>query len=404
MDCPYSAGENRPQHRGPTGRRHTEQTQDGSDDGQQVDTLVGFPKSTTSGVLLRPFLANFTIGFADGLTVPFALTAGLSWLGSSHMVITAGFAEICAGCVSMGIGGYLAADGEKKAEAREAAKEAAAEEAVRERRASTSSLSSSTSVARALEAQYEARPDGALSDRDLLRRYLEPLNLPPRLATAVYDHATAAGGGTSTEAILSTAAALVGKNRSEGSDETNAVREAPSSPAASIPIGMSPVMSGLSVSFGYLSGGLLPLFPYFFVSQVKHGLIWSFIVCVVALFAFGAIKEFVMCVEEISDDEDLEDYYSPAWDNATRPPSVMFGSLRQWMSRARRVSREHVKSSLWDGWRMAWLGSIAAIVAVLCVMVSQLILVDPVHVDEAETELLEAILASYGNGTFPIKG
>ncbi|KAK4208183.1 VIT family-domain-containing protein [Rhypophila decipiens] len=347
MDYPCSVGENRPQHRGPTGRPQAGQTQDGSDDGHPVDTssLVGFPKSTTSAVLLRPFLANVTIGFADGLTVPFALTAGLSWLGSSHMVITAGFAEICAGCVSMGIGGYLAADGERKAEAREAAKEAAAEEAARERRASTSSLSSSTSLARALEAQYEARADGTGPDLDLLHRYLEPLNLPPHLATA-------------------------------GSDETNAVREAPSSPAASIPVGMSPVVSGLSVSFGYLSGGLLPLFPYFFVNQVQNGLVWSFIVCVVALFAFGAIKE---------------------------PPSVMFGSLRQWMSRARRVSREHVKSSLWDGWRMAWLGSIAALVAVLCVMVSQLILVDPVNVDEAETELLEAILASYGNGTFPIK-
>ncbi|KAF9880652.1 vacuolar iron transporter [Colletotrichum karsti] len=55
------------------------------------------------------FLSDFTLGFSDGLTVPFALTAGLSSLGRSETVIFAGLAELCAGCISMGIGGYLAA-------------------------------------------------------------------------------------------------------------------------------------------------------------------------------------------------------------------------------------------------------------------------------------------------------
>lgn len=49
------------------------------------------------------------IGFADGLTVPFALTAGLSSLGSSKLVIVGGLAELFSGSISMGLGAYLAA-------------------------------------------------------------------------------------------------------------------------------------------------------------------------------------------------------------------------------------------------------------------------------------------------------
>ncbi len=53
---------------------------------------------------------DVVIGMADGLTVPFALAAGVSGaLTSSHIVITAGLAEIAAGSIAMGLGGYLAA-------------------------------------------------------------------------------------------------------------------------------------------------------------------------------------------------------------------------------------------------------------------------------------------------------
>jgi len=52
---------------------------------------------------------DVVIGMADGLTVPFALAAGISGaLTSSHIVVTAGFAEIAAGSIAMGLGGYLA--------------------------------------------------------------------------------------------------------------------------------------------------------------------------------------------------------------------------------------------------------------------------------------------------------
>ncbi len=53
------------------------------------------------------------IGLADGLTVPFALAAGLSGaVGSSRLVVLAGLAEVAAGSIAMGLGGYLAARGD----------------------------------------------------------------------------------------------------------------------------------------------------------------------------------------------------------------------------------------------------------------------------------------------------
>lgn len=52
---------------------------------------------------------DFILGFADGLTVPFALTAGLSSLGSTKLVVIGGLAELFSGAVSMGLGSYLAA-------------------------------------------------------------------------------------------------------------------------------------------------------------------------------------------------------------------------------------------------------------------------------------------------------
>nr|MBP6532776.1 VIT1/CCC1 transporter family protein [Bacteroidia bacterium] len=52
---------------------------------------------------------DVVIGMADGLTVPFALAAGLSSaVASNEIIITAGFAEIIAGSIAMGLGGYMA--------------------------------------------------------------------------------------------------------------------------------------------------------------------------------------------------------------------------------------------------------------------------------------------------------
>lgn len=61
------------------------------------------------------FISNIVIGMSDGLTVPFALAAGLSAAVSSNsIIITAGIAEIIAGCIAMGLGGYLAGKTEQE--------------------------------------------------------------------------------------------------------------------------------------------------------------------------------------------------------------------------------------------------------------------------------------------------
>src|SRR5439155_504910 len=66
---------------------------------------------------------DVVIGLSDGLTVPFALAAGLSGVASSHIVVLAGLAEIAAGSIAMGLGGYLAARGDAEHYASELARE-----------------------------------------------------------------------------------------------------------------------------------------------------------------------------------------------------------------------------------------------------------------------------------------
>ena len=55
-------------------------------------------------------IRDIVIGMSDGLTVPFALAAGLSGaVTSTRIIVTAGLAEVIAGSIAMGLGGYLAA-------------------------------------------------------------------------------------------------------------------------------------------------------------------------------------------------------------------------------------------------------------------------------------------------------
>jgi VIT1/CCC1 family predicted Fe2+/Mn2+ transporter len=74
----------------------------------------------TAGETVR----DVVIGMSDGLTVPFALAAGLSGaVASAHIVVTAGFAEVAAGSIAMGLGGYLAARSDAEHYASELARE-----------------------------------------------------------------------------------------------------------------------------------------------------------------------------------------------------------------------------------------------------------------------------------------
>jgi vacuolar iron transporter family protein len=71
-----------------------------------VPTIDHTEKHFTASETVR----DIVIGMSDGLTVPFALAAGLSGaVSSTHIIVTAGLAEIAAGSIAMGLGGYLAA-------------------------------------------------------------------------------------------------------------------------------------------------------------------------------------------------------------------------------------------------------------------------------------------------------
>src|ERR1700684_3553922 len=69
-------------------------------------------------------IRDLVLGMADGLTVPFALAAGITGAAAaSGLVVTAGLAEIVAGAISSGLGGYLAARSEVAHYAKEYARE-----------------------------------------------------------------------------------------------------------------------------------------------------------------------------------------------------------------------------------------------------------------------------------------
>ncbi|KAI8221738.1 Vacuolar iron transporter cccA [Colletotrichum sp. SAR 10_86] len=255
---------------------------------------------------LARFLSDFTLGFSDGLTVPFALTAGLSSLGRSETVIYAGLAELCAGCISMGIGGYLAA--------RDASRETRQLASFSEDGEEQGMLLAERRSEEDLEENEEkGRPRRGEEAEDDVRRYLQPLNLPDSTVATVL------------EAINS---------QPEGSRwASKRIQSSQSSLASDTPVAeqnsslVSPVFSGMSISLGYLCGGLMPLLPYFIAPNVGQGLRWSIAICLVALLAFGAGK---------------------SWALGTRD-----GSWRR---------------CLWEGVQMAFFGSCAAGAAVLCVM------------------------------------
>ncbi|KAK2066685.1 hypothetical protein P8C59_000476 [Phyllachora maydis] len=263
---------------------------------------------------LTRFLADFTLGFADGLTVPFALTAGLSSLGQTDTVRYAGMAEICAGSISMGIGGYLSAKGERAAAAREReardGREPGLSESTDDPEKSATAASSSSSPPSSSAMQCP-RP---------VAEYLAPLQLPPQLLGLVVAHVR-----RRPDALHS-----IEQKVAEDDDEQARTR--------------SPVAVGCSVALGYLLGGLLPLFPYFVVSRVGDGLLWSFIVCVIALFGFGFTKDLLVSWQPTPKDED-------------------------WLRRktTHRVPWKKIRHSVWEGMQMVILGSVAALSAVLCV-------------------------------------
>lgn len=180
-------------------------------------------------------LAEVILGASDGLTVPFALAAGLSGaVSSGWLVFMAGAAEMLAGAVAMGMGGYLSTRSERDLYYRELA---------RERR------------------EVDEMPEEERKEIEDIYREKGLTGEPLRLVV---------------DAITSDKTRWVDTMMRE---ELNL--EAPERP---------PVTSGLTIGISYMAGAIVPLAPYLFSATVGTALVWSAIVTLIALLIAGGVK------------------------------------------------------------------------------------------------------------------
>ncbi len=181
-------------------------------------------------------LKDIVLGMSDGLTVPFALAAGLSGvIDSTFIIVVAGLAEIAAGGIAMGLGGYLAAKTASEHYNSEYQREAQEVERVPH-----------------IEAEEVAV---ILRDFGVAE---------PQVPIVV-------------DAIKSNPAKWIDfMMRFElGLEKPNPRR-----------LFFSPLTIGLS----YVLGGLIPLLPYFFLHQVNRALLYSIVITLFTLFVFGGFK------------------------------------------------------------------------------------------------------------------
>jgi VIT1/CCC1 family predicted Fe2+/Mn2+ transporter len=179
---------------------------------------------------------DIVIGMSDGLTVPFALAAGLSGaVEATGIIITAGLAEVAAGAIAMGLGGYLAA----KTDAEHFASERTRE-----------------------ERETQEMPETEAAEvADIMRSY--GLNDE---TTATVVNSIRADRRRWVDFMMRFELGL------EEPDPKRAQR------------------SALTIALSYIAGGLVPLAPYFFVRSVHHAMVGSVIVTLLALLVFGYVK------------------------------------------------------------------------------------------------------------------
>ena len=185
-------------------------------------------------------IRDLVLGMADGLTVPFALAAGITGaVAASGLVVTAGMAEIVAGAISMGLGGYLAARTEVVHYAREYARE--------------------------LRETHEIPDEERAEVAQIMYNYgvREPV-----LTRVVNEIAS--------DREQWVAFMMRNELGLERPDERAAPR------------------SAVLVGGGYVLGGIFPLAPYVFVPDAHIALYWSIACTSLALLAFGAIRARVL--------------------------------------------------------------------------------------------------------------
>ncbi|WP_426670765.1 VIT1/CCC1 transporter family protein [Mucilaginibacter sp. McL0603] len=181
-------------------------------------------------------IRDIVIGMSDGLTVPFALAAGLSGaITSSNIVVTAGIAEIVAGSIAMGLGGFLAGKTESDHYASE-----------------------------------------------LKREYDEVERVPEEEKFEVKE--VFAGFGLSKQ-LQNEIAEEMAKDKDKWVDFMMRYElglEKPEANRAS--------QSAITIGLSYIIGGIIPLSPYFFIKDSQQALYYSCAITSVCLFVFGYFK------------------------------------------------------------------------------------------------------------------
>ncbi|KAK3689268.1 VIT family-domain-containing protein [Podospora appendiculata] len=183
-------------------------------------------------------LRDLIIGFSDGLTVPFALTAGLSSLGSTKLVIMGGLAELFSGAISMGLGAYLAGVTERQ--------------------------------------HWEA---------EHAREVWEVDNVPDMERSEIYD--ILAGYGVSREAATPMVRELCADKKRWVSFMMDFELRLPE------PDVSRAWVSALTMGLSYFIGGLVPMLPYFVMQTAMHALAVSVAITAVILVVFGFMKNWV---------------------------------------------------------------------------------------------------------------
>ncbi len=179
---------------------------------------------------------DVVIGMSDGLTVPFALAAGLTGaIASSHIVITAGLAEIAAGSIAMGLGGYLA-----------------------------------------------ARSDAEHYESELRRERLEVVEKPEIEKREVAEVFIAYGLTTEEAAPVVDALSRRPEAWVDFMMKFELGLEKPEPRRA--------LQSALTIAGAYIVGGMVPLLPYMIEGQARAALPLSAFVTLLALLVFGFVK------------------------------------------------------------------------------------------------------------------
>jgi VIT1/CCC1 family predicted Fe2+/Mn2+ transporter len=182
------------------------------------------------------FIRDIVIGMADGLTVPFALAAGMSGVAQSNaIVIVAGIAEIAAGSIAMGLGGYLAGKTETE--------------------------------------HYQS---------ELKREYEEVELVPEKEKEEVKEILATYGIGKESQNIIAEELAKDKNNWVNFMMKFELGLEKPDSNRAR--------NSAATIGISYIVGGLLPLTAYFFTPNPLQGLFVSSILTTFCLLIFGYFK------------------------------------------------------------------------------------------------------------------